>query len=111
MSHTDYKEKTKQNKTKKPRTLHSCICGIGWNCSSDLIPGPRTPYATRRPKKKKEKKICMDSQETLKSQSTLKLKKKIAGLALHRLHNLLQSYSIKQCGTGIKTDIYTNRIK
>jgi len=27
-------------------------CGLGGNCSSDLIPGPRTPYAKGWPKRK-----------------------------------------------------------
>ena len=33
---------------------HSCIV-IGYNCSSDLIPGPGTPYAMGWPKKKENK--------------------------------------------------------
>ena len=33
-----------------------CHCyGLGYNCCSDLIPVPRTPYATGRPKKKKKR--------------------------------------------------------
>ena len=34
---------------------HCCSCSIGHNCSSDLIPGPGTPYAVGWPKKKKTK--------------------------------------------------------
>ena len=33
---------------------HSCS-GVDCNCASDLIPGLATPYAMRRPKKKKKK--------------------------------------------------------
>ena len=37
---------------------HCCSCEItGHNCGLDLIPGPGTPYATGKPKKKK-KRIC-----------------------------------------------------
>ena len=31
-------------------------CSLGCDCSSDLIPGPGTPYAARQPEKKKERK-------------------------------------------------------
>ena len=38
------------------RIQHCHSCSVGGNSGSDLIPGPGTPYATRWPKKKKEKK-------------------------------------------------------
>ena len=34
----------------------SGIVAVGHNCSSDQIPGPRTPNAMEQPKKKKRKK-------------------------------------------------------
>ena len=37
------------------RIWHCCSCGLGQNCSLDLMPGPGTPCATMRPKKEKEK--------------------------------------------------------
>ena len=36
------------------RIRHCHSCGLGYNCSWDLIPGPGTPYAVWRPKKKKK---------------------------------------------------------
>ena len=38
------------------KDLTCCSCSLGHNCSSDLIPGPGTPYASGQPKKKEEKK-------------------------------------------------------
>ena len=32
---------------------HGHMLSVGCNCGSDLIPGPRIPYATEWPKKKK----------------------------------------------------------
>ena len=37
------------------RIWQSSSCSLGYNCGSDLIPGPGTPYAVRWPKKKKQK--------------------------------------------------------
>ena len=36
------------------RIQHCYSFGIGHNCSSDLIPGPGTPYAEGQAKKKKK---------------------------------------------------------
>ena len=38
------------------RILHCCSCSLGLDCSSDLTPGPGTPYAWWWPKKKKKRK-------------------------------------------------------
>ena len=43
----------------KGSCCHSC--GVSRNCGSDLIPGPGTPYAGGRPKKKKKKRIYLHS--------------------------------------------------
>ena len=40
------------------RVWHCLSCGISRNCGSDLTPGPRTPHAVGRPKKKKKKSVC-----------------------------------------------------
>ena len=37
------------------RVWHCCRCDIGHNCGSDLIPGPGTPDAGERPKRKRKK--------------------------------------------------------
>ena len=37
------------------RTSTATGCCVGCSCSSDMIPGPGTPYATGWPKKKKQK--------------------------------------------------------
>ena len=37
---------------------HCRSCGLGHNCSSDLIPGPETPYSEGQPKKKKKEEKC-----------------------------------------------------
>ena len=39
------------------RIQHRCSCGIGYNCGSDLIPGPGTAYTEGWPKEKKKKSI------------------------------------------------------
>ena len=39
------------------RIQHCSTCGIGLNCSLDLIPGPGTPYAQGWKKRKKNKRI------------------------------------------------------
>ena len=36
-----------------------CSCGLGCNCSSDLIPGWETPYALGQPKKEKKRNSCL----------------------------------------------------
>ena len=41
------------------RIRHCCSCGLGRNCSSDLIPGPVTPYAIGKPKMKKKKNVLL----------------------------------------------------
>lgn len=35
-------------------SIACCMCSAGCNCSSDLIPGPVTPYAVGQPNKKKK---------------------------------------------------------
>ena len=37
------------------RIWHCHNCGVDYNCSSDLIPGPGTPYAMGQLKKKEKK--------------------------------------------------------
>ena len=39
------------------RIWHRCTCSLGHNFSSDLIPGPETPYAMGEPKRKIKRKI------------------------------------------------------
>lgn len=48
-------ERKKEKKKKKPLLSSSC-CGVGRNCTSDLIPGWGTLYVLGRPKTKREKK-------------------------------------------------------
>ena len=39
------------------RIWYCCSCGLGLNCSSDLILGPGTPYAAGQPKNKKQEEV------------------------------------------------------
>ena len=39
------------------RIQHCHSCGLGYNCSFDLTPGPGTPCATGQPKKRKKRKL------------------------------------------------------
>ena len=41
------------------RAWHCCCCGIGSNCSSNVIPGLGTPYAVGQPKKKRKNLQCL----------------------------------------------------
>ena len=41
-------------------------CGLSGNCSSHLIPGPRTPYAVERPKTEKTNKKTPKTQRKKK---------------------------------------------
>ena len=45
------------------RIQHFCSCGVGCNCSSDLILGPGIPYAMGQSKKKKKKRMKLWSHQ------------------------------------------------
>ena len=45
------------------RMWHCCSCSVGQNCGLDLVYGLGNPYASGRPKKKKNKKVNREDLE------------------------------------------------